>query len=117
MSIEGEKFWLIAEYCAHDFLYTGWHLYLRENKGYQRRNKDGGWGWLRRPQEGRAAALLMSLGCAITGDGTTDSDGIAKFASLYPLKGKTVGGRRRGGCPVVVKDGQLSIVMGAHNGR
>lgn len=63
--------WLIAEYCPSPF-YMGWHLYLRDSRGVQRRNKNGDWGWIRRPHESSAGALLKQLGCEITSDGTTD---------------------------------------------
>lgn len=96
--------WLIAEYCGHD-IYMGWHLYLRDHPGYQRRNQDGDWGWIagvdiRRGRAGVVTKLLTDLGCEITGDGTTDTDGIARFAATYPLPGRKVWGKRRGGVEV-----------------
>lgn len=105
-----ENLWLIAEYCDHEFLFVGWHLYLRESRAYQRRNKDGDWGWIRRPKESSAGELLAGIGCAIKSDGTMSNDGVAKFARQFPLKGRLVGGHVRG-CLRVSKGeyGKLSI--------
>jgi len=94
-----EQKWLVAEYCGHDY-FMGWHLYLRDTPGYQERNKDGGWGWLRKA--GGAREFLESIGCPITGDGSMDSDGIAAFARRYPLPGKRVWRKKRGGVLVVL---------------
>jgi hypothetical protein len=97
--------WLVAEYCGSN-IFSGWWLYLRENPGYQKRNANGDWGWLqRRPFDLRHAFdLLKSLGCEVTGDGTMSNppSGVAKFAKKYPLPGRRVWGKRRGGIEVVV---------------
>jgi len=78
----------------------GWHLYLRDNRAF-RRNSDGTWGWIRRPQEEKwLMDFLDGLGITITGDGTCDHDGIAEFARRYPVKGRRCGGKRRG-CMVI----------------
>lgn len=105
----GQIVWLIAEYCAHD-CYMGWHLYLRESRRYQKRNKDGGWGWIRRPKDSNAGKLLAELGFPILGDGTVDRDGIGQFARAFPFKGKQIGGKVRGGVKVTVGEhGVLSV--------
>ena len=74
----------------------GWHLYLRENRAFKR-NADGGWGWLRRVKENhRVISFLAALELTISGDGTTDGDGIAEFARRFPIKGRRCGGKLRG---------------------
>lgn len=103
MSEQTEQ-WLIAEWCDHEFLYSGWHIYLRESRRYQQRNSDGEWGWIRRPKESNAGKLLKEMGFEITGDGTLDRDGIGQFARAFPLRGKQIGGRPRGGIKVAVSD-------------
>ena len=77
----------------------GWHIYLRESPNYQQRNKDGYWGWIRRPKESDAGNFLKSMGFPIDGDGTADDDGIAKFASKVPIEGEA-GNKPRGGLMV-----------------
>ncbi len=103
MSTSPKKQWLIAEYNPHH-IYMGWHLYLRDSSDYQTRNADGSWGWLRRPKEGMAQELLTDFGCAITGDGTCDHDGIARFAKRFPLPGRKCGRKTRGGLLVTISE-------------
>ena len=74
----------------------GWHLYLRDYRTY-RKNKDGSWGWIRRVYEQHPVIFfLLSIGITIRGDGTCDDDGIAEFASRYPIKGRRAGRKHRG---------------------
>ena len=94
--------YLIAEYCRGPF-YMGWHLYLRENR-ILKRNKDGGWGWIRQVREHPVMGFLKSIGITIRGDGTCDDDGIAAFAIRYPINGRRSGGKRRGCIEVEVDD-------------
>jgi len=95
---------LIAEYCRGPF-YMGWHLYLRENMAFNRRNRDGGWGWIRRPAEDfDVIKCLWSLGIIITGDGTCDYDGIAEIVRRYPIKGRKCGGKPRGRVSVDISE-------------
>jgi len=82
----------------------GWHLYLKDSQDHQKQNKDGYSGWFRRPIASCAIEFLESLGFPITGDGTTDTDGIARFARVFPVSGEA-GGRPRGGVKVLF-DGQ-----------
>ncbi len=103
MSTARKSLWLIAEYCDAHF-YMGWHLYLRETAEYQTRNADGGWGWIRHPREGRAAEFLADIGCPVTGDGTCDGAGIQQFAKRFPLPGKKVGRRKRGGLLITIHE-------------
>lgn len=103
---------LIAEYCDANY-YTGWHLYYRENKSFKR-NRDGSWGWIRRPREDETITkFLAALGIFITGDGTCDNDGIAKFAKLFPLKGKKCGGKIRGGVRINIVNGEIKLNDGS----
>lgn len=102
---------LIAEYCASQF-YMGWHLYVRDSKGRQQRNTDGGWGWIR--SIGRyphcAEGVLRELGIVIRGDGTCDDDGIAEIARRFPIPRQRIGGKPRGCIEVLVnEEGQLRL--------
>lgn len=95
------KKYLIAEYCRGPF-YMGWHLYLRDSAEKNKRNVDGSWGWIRRPEEDEFVQdYLGSLGITIRGDGTCDDDGIAQFARQFPLPRQRVGGKCRG-CKEVI---------------
>lgn len=106
--------YLIAEYCPGPF-YMGWHLYLRENRVFKR-NRDGGWGWIRNSsftREFRAIPFLKTLGITIEGDGTCDHDGVAEIARRYPIKGRRCGGKRRGCIEVDVDEwGNIKKVEG-----
>lgn len=100
------RHWLVAEYCGHDF-YTGWHLYLRDDPGYQKRNADGDWGWIRGPvwprnEKGNkiVAFFAAAFGIALKGDWTCPQDGCAEFVKRFPLPGRKVWGERRGGIEV-----------------
>ena len=74
----------------------GWHLYFRENRSFKR-NKDGGWGWIRRFREQQPVmSFLASVGITIRGDGSCDDDGIAEIAKRYPIMGRRAGGKYRG---------------------
>jgi hypothetical protein len=99
---------LIAEYCDAPF-YMGWHLYLRDNKEIQKRNRDGTWGWLgsvHRQGENPVQQIFNELGIEIKGDGTCDYDGIAEIARRFPMLGQSVGGKPRGCAEVIInKDG------------
>ena len=95
---------LIAEYCEAP-LYMGWHLYLRDNKEIQKRNRDGTWGWLRgvhRQGENPVQQIFDELGIEIKGDGTCDYDGIAEIARRFPMPGQLAGSRPRGCIEVVI---------------
>lgn len=96
---------LIAEYCTGPF-YMGWHLYLRESKGRQKRNADGEWGWLRRTHNktDSAHACLAMLGITIEGDGSCDYDGYAEIARRFPIPRQRIGGKPRGCIPVKVDE-------------
>jgi len=91
------KRFLIAEFCDAVF-YNGWHFYLRDSKRKNQPNRDGGWGWILRPDDPLSPIreLLDELGVVIRGDGTCDHDGIAEFARRFPMRSTT--GRRRRGC-------------------
>ncbi len=103
-----KPYWLIAEYCRGPF-YMGWHLYLRESTDFHTRNKNGSWGWVRgKLKESDAGKFLKGLGFPITGDGSTDADGIAKFAAKYPIEGKA-GGKPRGGLKVLSDGKQVKL--------
>jgi hypothetical protein len=93
--------WLVAEYCGHNF-YMGWHLYERENPGYQKRNANGDWGWVRPGDIGacHVVEFFKTLGITLQGDWTCPEYGIAEFVKRYPLKGRRVWGERRGGVEV-----------------
>jgi hypothetical protein len=115
MLANGDKMFLIAEYCRGPF-YMGWHLYLRDYRAF-RRNKDSYWGWIRRPWQNKPLmSFLESLGITIHGDGTCDDDGIAEFAQRYPIKGRRCGGKLRG-CVEVEIDyfGQITTANPALN--
>jgi len=101
--------YLIAEYCDGTY-YVGWHLYYRDSESFQR-NSDGEWGWIREPtKDMKLIKFLSSLGITISGDGTTDRDGIAEFARRFPLKWKNSGGSmRRGGVEINIIDGNIEI--------
>jgi len=103
--------WLVAEYCGHD-IYTGWHLYLRDHPGYQKRNKDGDWGWLRRLDgDKKVQEFFTSIGITLKGDGTRDADGLMEFAQRFPLPGRKVWGKRRGGVRVTeARCGELALI-------
>ena len=91
-------YFLIAEYCEAPF-YMGWHLYLRDNKEIQKRNRDGTWGWLsgvHRQGENPAQQIFDELGIEIKGDGTCDYDGIAEIARRFPMPQQMIGGKPRG---------------------
>jgi hypothetical protein len=99
--------WLVAEYCGHD-IYMGWHLYLRDDPGYQKRNKDGGWGWLRGPvwERDRAgnkivAFFAAAFGIDLQGDWSCGRYGLSEFVKRFPLPGRKVWGERRGGIEVM----------------
>lgn len=94
--------WLVAEYCGHD-LFTGWHLYLRDDPGYQKPNNDGGWGWIRHGSIRRdyIVAFFATLGIELKGDWSCPEYGCAEFVKRYPLKGCKVWGERRGGVQVI----------------
>lgn len=101
-----KQMYLIAEYCAAD-LYTGWHLYLRDNNERQQPNANGDWGWIR--GVGRrgwefepAKKILDELGITITGDGSCDNDGLAEFARRFPIPRQRIGGKPRG-CVAVLQ--------------
>lgn len=103
--------YLIAEFCDALY-YTGWHLYFRDSKSVQR-NNDGNWGWIRKPYDNVAIVKFLTLlGITIRGDGTSDDDGIAKFAKRFPLKGKICGGRTRGGIEIKMVNGQIKLIDG-----
>lgn len=105
------RIWLVAEYCGSNF-YTGWHLYLRETPGYQQRNEDGSWGWIRPGAIGRKhiVEFFATLGIELKSDWTCPEYGCAEFVKRYPLKGRKVWGEKRGGVEVL-KDywGTLAI--------
>lgn len=88
--------YLVAEYCPGP-IYMGWHMYLRDYRAF-RRNKDGGWGWIRQRSLmwEKLLKFLSSIEIEITGDGTRDHDGIAEFAKRWPVKGRRSGGKLRG---------------------
>ena len=99
--------WLVAEYCGHD-IYMGWHLYIRDNPGYQKRNQDGGWGWIRGPvwdrdrKNNRMVKFFSeAFGIELKGDWTCPEHGCAEFVKRYPLKGRKVWGEKRGGVEVL----------------
>ncbi len=94
--------WLVAEYCGHD-IYMGWHLYLRDSPGYQKRNADGSWGWIRLGAIGRKyiVEFFATLGIELKGDWSRPEDGCAEFVKRYPLKGRKVWGEKRGGIEVL----------------
>ena len=107
----GQKLYLIAEYCGHDFLFSGWHLYLRESNKRQQRNADGEWGWIRGLRRDRdfgvasqATKILAQLGITIRGDGTCDDDGIAEIARRFPIPRQRIWKKPRGCIEVVVAD-------------
>lgn len=110
--------WLIAEYCSHP-IYLGWHLYLRDDPRYQKRNQDGGWGWIRGPawdrdRKGNKIVEFFSsaLGIDLQDDWTCPQHGLAAFVKRFPIKGRKVGGEKRGGI-AVLEDywGNLTIVQ------
>lgn len=99
--------WLIAEYCGH-YILMGWHLYLRDDPGYRKRNKDGGWGWIRGPvwerdRDGNkvVAFFAASFGIDLKGDWSCGEYGLADFVKRFPLPGRKVWGERRGGVRVI----------------
>lgn len=101
--------WLVAEYCDSNF-YSGWHLYLREKPGYQTRNKDGGWGWIRSLNNDKIVAFFATLGIELKEDWPCPEYGLAEFVKRYPLKGRKVGGEKRGGVKVLVGEwGDLTL--------
>lgn len=103
--------YLLAEYCGHN-LFTGWHLYLRDNKNRQQRNADGDWGWVRWSEwrEGRrgvehpAQAVFDELGIKLKGDGTCDDHGYAELAKRFPIPRQRIWRRPRGCVEVVVDE-------------
>ncbi|HEA67791.1 MAG TPA: hypothetical protein ENI07_13355 [Desulfobacterales bacterium] len=109
--------YLVAEYCRGPF-YMGWHLYLRENRA-MKRNQDGSWGWIRRVRgiygdpDHPVKFFLSSIGITIRGDGTCDDDGIAEFATQYPIEGRRAGGKLRGCIGVDVDEfGKIKMTKG-----
>jgi hypothetical protein len=98
-----KRMWLIAEYCGHNF-YMGWHLYLRDNPGYQKRNADGNWGWVRPGDRGTwdVVKFFEALGIELKGDWSRPEDGCAEFVKRFPMPGRKVWGKRRGGIRVSV---------------
>lgn len=99
--------WLIAEYCGHD-IYMGWHLYMRENPGYQQRNENGDWGWIRGPVWGHRSRgnrvvefFVRAFGIELKGDWTCGDYGLAEFVKRFPLKGRKIWGEKRGGVEVL----------------
>lgn len=94
--------WLVAEYCGHD-IYMGWHLYLRDHPGYQKRNSDGNWGWIRLGSlaRRRVVAFFATLGIELKGDWSCPEYGIGEFVKRFPLPGRKVWGKRRGGVEVL----------------
>ena len=99
--------WLVVEYCGHD-IYLGWHLYLRNDPGYQKRNKDGGWGWVRGPvweRDRRGNRMVeffaRSFGIDLKGDWSCGHYGLDEFVKRYPLKGRKIWGEKRGGVEVL----------------
>lgn len=106
----GRQF-LVAEYCPGPF-YWGWHLYLRESRDKRTRNRDGGWGWIMRPENDihGIPAVLAQLGIVIRGDGTMDNDGIHEIAKRWPVAHERIGRKPRGCVPVDVDDdGHVSL--------
>lgn len=101
---------LIAEHCDAEF-YSGWHLYLRDNKNRQQRNADGDWGWIRglNRYPNLAQPVLDELGIVIRGDGTCDDDGVAEIARQFPIPRQRVGGMPRGCIAVIVGDGPMKL--------
>lgn len=74
----------------------GWHLYIRDYRP-SRRNKDGYWGWIRRPLEHQLISELEKIGIISQGgDGTCDYDFISEIAKRYPIKGRRCGCKHRG---------------------
>ncbi|KKN01221.1 hypothetical protein LCGC14_1129850 [marine sediment metagenome] len=73
---------LIAYYNPHA-IYMGWHLYLRERR--DRRNADGGWGWVHGgcPQNA-VQDVLTQLGFGRIEIGGSDGGTIATFATRCP---------------------------------
>jgi hypothetical protein len=96
MPDEEREMFLITEYCPSE-IYTGWHLYLRDNNGRQQRNADGDWGWLCRGhyKQSRAHEFLATLGITVKGDGTCDGDGYAEVARRFPIPRQRIGGKPR----------------------
>lgn len=110
-----KKQWLVAEYCGHD-IYSGWHLYLRDDPGFQKRNADGDWGWIRGPvwpdRKGNRFVKFFqeAFGIELKGDWTCPEYGLAEFAKRFPLPGRKVWGERRGGVEVTVGEwGDLAL--------
>ena len=105
-------YYLVAEYCPGPF-YMGWHLYLRESKAKQKRNTDGGWGWLQygpsqrlnSPEGHPAKAVFDALG--IVGEiigGGCDDGAIAAFARARAIPRQRIGGQPRGCVEVTVDE-------------
>jgi hypothetical protein len=96
---------LIAEYCPGPF-YWGWHLYLRESRDKNTRNRNGEWGWIRQLEKDwrGISSVLTQLDIIINGDGTMDDDGIAEIARRWPIPRERIGGKPRGCVPVDVEE-------------
>lgn len=104
---------LLAEYCAGPY-YMGWHLYLRDNKGRQQRNKNGDWGWLRKMwQEDAAHEILIALGITLRRDNSCDDGGYAELARRFPIPRQRIGKKPRG-CVEVFVDSHGVPYLASH---
>lgn len=107
------KRYLITEYCDN-YIYMGWHLYLRDNKKRQQRNVDGEWGWIRwrgsRDGAHPFAGILDELGLTMRGDGTCDHDAYAEIARVHPIPRERIGGKPRGCVEVENIDGKWRLI-------